>query len=401
MITVKEASRIILENTADFGTERIPIDKAIGRILAEDLCAERDFPPFHRVMMDGIAIRHADFSQRNTRTFQVKGLQSAGMIPKKIDDPDACLEVMTGAVLPDGTDSVIRYEDIELDDGSAKVNINQLQPWQNIHKQGMDRKAGEVIVKSGRILASPEIAIAATIGKAQLRVKRTPKTIIFSTGDELVEINQSPLPHQIRRSNNHAIRALLSPIGVETEDIHVIDDKQQIRRHLLFALENYDFVVMSGGVSKGKLDHVPEVLESLNVTPLFHRVKQRPGKPFWFGVHEATGKVVFALPGNPVSSTVCTLRYILPWLRASLGLPMSPPMYALLSRDVNFKKPLQYFLPVKLSYWDDGRVIATPVMGNGSGDLAGLVDTDGFLELPADQNEFHKEHAFPFIPYRS
>ena len=203
-------------------------------------------------------------------------------------------------------------------------------------------------------------------------------------GDELVPLEAHPLPHQIRMSNSLQVAALLRSQGIAADRRHWPDDAALIAAELPALLETYELVILSGGVSAGKFDYLPAALEQAGVHKLFHKVQQRPGKPFWFGIHPG-GARVFALPGNPVSTFMCTLRYVIPWLQASLGQP-GHAQYAILDNDLPFKPDLAYFPPVKLSYQPDGRCIASPVPGHGSGDLANLTDAEAFMELPCGKN---------------
>lgn len=398
MISVQEAIKIIHDRVKDFGTEQVPLDKAIGRVLQEDLYADRDFPPYHRVTMDGIAIPFQAFD-RGARQFPVQGVAAAGSPKDRLADPSSCFEVMTGSILPAGTDTVIRYEDIQLDNGVAKLQINNIKKGQNIHYQGEDRPQGSLVVKKGRRLSPAEIGVAATVGKASLKVSRPPKAIIISTGDELVEIHEQPLPHQIRRSNVHRLKATLSALGLPTDTFHLKDDMDEILQKLKGFLQQYEVLILSGGVSKGKFDFLPEALDRLGVKKLFHKIKQRPGKPFWFG-EAPNGALVFALPGNPVSSFLCTHRYFIPWLEKSAGLPAPEMPSAVLQKDFKFAKDLTYFLQVSIAYDKKGQLLARPVEGHGSGDLANLVDADAFMELPREKNEFHAGEAYPIFFYR-
>lgn len=399
MITIEEATDIVLAHQRDFGTEEIPLAEAAGRVLAETIRADRDFPPFDRVTMDGISIAYAAFAKKGIRTFPIQDTQAAGSPQLALDNPGHCMEVMTGAVLPQGTDTVIRYEDLEIKDGSATVNLDELKEGQNVHRQGEDRHEGEVIIEPGILLSAAEIGVAATVGKSKLTVRRIPRAVIISTGDELVEVDETPQPHQIRSSNAHTIRTTLEKWGMPADLLHLVDDPEHIKKELQRCLQEYDAILMSGGVSKGKFDYVPEALAALGVEKLFHRVKQRPGKPFWFG-HWQEKCTIFALPGNPVSSFMCTNRYVGPWLRASLGLEPLDYDYAALDTDFHFRPDLTYFLQVKLEYARNGLRRAIPVEGHGSGDLANLVDADGFLELPRGRDQFNAGELFPLIIYR-
>lgn len=398
MITVEEAQNIIAETIYDFGIEEIPFGQAVGRVLREDLFADRDLPPYHRVTMDGIAIQYQSFEKGN-RNFKIEGIAPAGAAQMTLQNGDNCLEVMTGSILPNNTDTVIRYEDLDIKNGIVNVLLGNLKNKQNVHRKGEDRLQNSKIVSAGKIISPAEIGVAATVGKSLLKVTRLPKTIIISTGDELVEIDEKPLAHQIRKSNVHRLKATLKHHGIAADTAHLNDDMDEILKELKIILEKYEIVLMSGGVSKGKFDFLPEALNSLGVQQLFHKVKQRPGKPFWFG-KAPTGAIVFALPGNPVSSFMCTQIHFVPWLKRCLQLPQSIYPTAILQRDTNFKPDLVYYLQVKISYNENGQILAMPVDGNGSGDLANLVDADAFLRLPRGKNLFERGECFPIIFYR-
>ncbi len=398
MITVQEAIDIITGKVRDFGTETVHLDEAIGRVLREDLYADRDFPPYHRVTMDGIAIQYQAYEKGN-RYFPIEDVAAAGAAQKVLRQPNACFEVMTGSILPEDTDTVIRYEDLQLENGHATIAVDTVRKGQNVHYRGEDRQQGSLVVKRGRRLSPAEIGVAATVGKPLLQVSRLPKAIIISTGDELVEVGEQPLPHQIRRSNVHRLKATLSNMGLPTETHHLKDDMEEILKHLARFLEEYEVLIPSGGVSKGKFDFLPEALQKLGVKKLFHKIKQRPGKPFWFG-EAPSGTLVFALPGNPISSFMCTHRYFIPWLEQCIGLHTWAQPSAILQEDFRFKPDLTYFLQVKVGYDVMGKILAYPVEGHGSGDLANLVDADAFLQLPRGRDLFQAGEAFPLFFYR-
>lgn len=385
MLSVNEAEQIILAHCHDYGTERLPFLATRDRVLAESMVADRDFPPYDRITMDGIALRYADFEARQRR-FRVALTQAAGDVPPEHLAPDDCLEVMTGAALSTAADTVVPYEHLRLADGFAEVLDHPVVAGQNVHRRARDRRAGDVLVPAGRVLRSPEISVAAAVGATHLTVKKLPRVAVVSSGDELVDVAQTPETYQVRRSNSYAIASALQRFGVEADLLHVPDNLEVTRREVSRCLELYDVLLLSGGVSMGKFDFVPQALDDSGVVRHFHKVRQRPGKPFWFGTFGERG-VVFAFPGNPVSTFACLQRYFVPWLETSLGIS-NPPEYARLSREVVFEPPLQHFLQVKLHHDEQARLTATPASGNGSGDFANLLDTDAFLELPAERSVF-------------
>lgn len=397
MISVDEATQIIDQTIKDFGIEHIALDDAVGRILREDLYADRDFPPYDRVTMDGIAIQSASFAV--DKPFLIAGVAAAGAPKMELQDPNHCLEVMTGAILPANTDAVIRYEDVLIENGKATIQVDKVTHGQNVHRKGFDRSEGSLVVKEGRQISPAEIGVAATIGKAQIAVSKLPKTIIISTGDELVEVDKTPLPYQIRRSNVHRLLATMKAYNIDADTEHLVDDLDAVTNRLREILQEYEVIILSGGVSKGKFDYLPQALESLGVEKLFHKIKQRPGKPFWFGKSKE-GRLIFALPGNPVSSFMCTQIYVVDWLRQSIGLPKLRRAYGVLQKAVHFKPDLTYFAQVKISYSEEGKIVALPVEGHGSGDLANLVDADAFIRIPRGQDMFEAGTVYPLYFYR-
>ncbi len=394
--TVKEALNTVLNNSEDFGIEEVAFINSIGRVLKEDIVADRDFPPFNRVSMDGIAFSSKAFN-KGQREFKIEGIQAAGSPQLSLQNNQNCIESMTGAVLPIGADVVIQYEQIVIENGVAKVNLDAVKNFQNVHKKGLDRVQGDVLIKKNTQISPAEIGVFATVGKSRVKVAKQPKVMIVSTGNELVEVDKIPAEHQIRRSNVYTLVSLLECLNIKAETAHILDDKQSLQTKIEEFLNNYDVLLFSGAVSKGKFDFIPEVLDNLGVEKLFHKVKQRPGKPFWFGKKE--NKTIFAFPGNPVSTFVSCLKYFNPWYQKSVGLNFEIRQEAMLAEDFYFKPNMTYFLQVKI-HQENGELYATPFTGKGSGDLANLVDSDAFLELPDDKSNFTKGDVFPLITYR-
>lgn len=396
-ITVEEAERIVLSHTKDFGVEEMSFDQSLGRVLAEGLFADRDLPPFNRPTVDGVAIKFDAF-QNGIRCFKIKATQAAGVNPVAINNENECVEIMTGAVLHETVDTVIRYEDIEINEGLATINISSIKKGQNIHPRGKDKMQGDKINDSGRIIDPALIGLATSVGKTKLLVKKIPQAVIITTGDEMVNADFIPTPYQLRRSNDHTIKAALQQYTIQADTQHLNDNYSLIKNKLNRCLQQYDVILMSGGVSMGKFDYVPKALEDLSVEKLFHKVKQRPGKPFWFGKHE-NDALVFAFPGNPVSAFMCLHRYFFPWLETSLGIHSPQFEYAVLNKDVTFNVALQYFMQVRLSVNDKGQVLGTPVEGHGSGDLVNLLYADAFMELPLERNEFKRGEVYRIWKY--
>ncbi len=400
MIEVSEATKIINDSVLNLSKIKVPLEKALGRVLRQEVFADTDFPPFDRVMMDGIAIKYEDFAT-GIKTYNISGIQAAGSSKMTLKSSGFCIEIMTGAVAPENADVVIRYEDVVVNQekGIATIRVNDIKKYNNIHKRGTDKKAGDLLISAGSLIGSPEIAVAASVGLTELSVTKNPSIAIVSTGNELVDIHEVPEFHQIRRSNVYAISAELKQLGIKSEIYHFKDDESKLTTELETLLKTHDIMILSGGVSKGKFDFVPGVLERLGVKKMFHRISQKPGKPFWFGVKEEEN-IVFAFPGNPVSTFLCYHKYFAPWIKMALGLQPSNVRKAILADDINIKTSLTYFLQVSTSMSDDGRIMAMPNVGRGSGDHANLLTSDAFLELPGEKSEYKKGEVYNLISFR-
>ncbi len=410
MISAKEALKTVLNSAQDFGVEEIPFLKSVGSILKEEIFADRDFPPFNRVSMDGIVIDYTSF-KNGQRAFKIEGIQAAGSEQITLLNVENCIEVMTGAVLPNNANTVIRYEDVKIDNGFATITIDTINKGQNIHTRGRDSKSGALLIQKNTIISAAEIGVLATVGNSVVKVVKQPKVMIVSTGDELVGVAETPLAHQIRRSNVFTLVSLLKRLHIPSETDHITDDKPILKSKIATYLKEYDVLLFSGAVSKGKYDFLPEVFEELGLEKRFHKVAQRPGKPFWFGYSAASiisnkggnvnrdkKTIVFGFPGNPISTFVNCLAYFYPWYYKSVGLEVAEET-AILAEDINFKPNLAYFLQVKLVS-ENGLLMAYPITGNGSGDLASLVKADAFIQVPSDKIEFKKGEVYPIIKYR-
>ncbi|MGC1516216.1 MAG: molybdopterin molybdotransferase MoeA [Maribacter sp.] len=396
MITFQEAYQKVMHHPLNLGMQEVPLLKSVHRILAEDIHADRDFPPFDRATKDGIAIQFSDVVGTKHQ-FVIEGDAAAGMPQQRLQDAKNCLEVMTGAVVPEHTDTVIMYEHIHIENGKATLN-EKVTKGQNIHVQGSDEKKGAKILGKGVRITPAEIGVMASVGKHTVRVLGLPKVCAIATGNELVDVDTLPEPHQIRKSNGITLEAALSTLAIEATSLHVMDDKASIKKELEKALLNNDVLLLSGGVSKGKFDYLPEVMEILGVKRIFHRVAQRPGKPFWFGVHEASKTVIFSFPGNPVSTFANYHLYFLPWLHTSWGIPVTQRC-AKLSVDFQIDSPLTRFMQVKTT-WKEGTLWATPVTENGSGDLTSLAQADGFILLEPRDAVYTVGEVVPYIKTR-
>jgi len=395
LITPRLAEEAIHSRLTCLPIESLPLAQCVGGTLRENIYAERDHPPFDRVCMDGIALDSAVL-KRGQRRFRILATQAAGAPQLNLESGDEAIEVMTGAVLPGGADCVIPVEQLSVADGFASLlDTAAAAPFQNIHRRGTDSRQGALLLEAGTLLRAPEIAVAASAGMARVRVSSQPAVMVMSTGDELIEPGDPIADFQVRRSNAYAVAATLRKNGLaRVGDDHVPDDEVRLRERLSLHLTTHEVLVLSGGVSLGKFDFVPRVLAQLGVQEVFHNIAQRPGKPMWFGIGPQ-GQAVFGLPGNPVSTLVCLIRYVIPAIAEAMGTKHRPPERLALASPVSFQAPLAYFLPITIEHDDWGRPWAAPKPPNGSGDFLSLAGTDGFIELPPGPNTFAKGFVAP------
>jgi molybdopterin molybdotransferase len=387
VLTTAEALAKVLASMPELPAESIDVVSATGRVLRQPVAAERDQPPFDRVMMDGIAIALADFRAGAT-SFPIQRTQLAGEPATKLE-PGKAIEIMTGASLPDGADCVVPVERIDVADGVATLEDGyDIEERQFIHPRGSDHRAGALLLTPGKRIAPADVAVIASAGLTSVEVSAAPRVAIVSTGNELVPAGQPIEAHQVRLSNGPAIAAMLASHGIGgSQHDHIIDERDVLRERLAAHLGASDALILSGGVSMGKADFVPDVLAELGVEVVFHKVSQRPGKPMWFGV-APDGTPVFALPGNPVSALVCCRQYVIPALARAALAAAPQPEFASLAGDVTFKPELTCFQPVRLVSNAAGQVLAMPVKTNTSGDFTALSGTDGYVELAAERSRF-------------
>jgi len=395
MISAQDALNIILEQCEIAEIEEVELASSIGRILAEPIYADRPMPPFHRVTMDGIAIKTSSY--QGGKIFPIENIAPAGKPKLSLNQEDHCIEVMTGAPLPENTDCVIRYEDLIKHEEGYEINLDEIEYWKNIHTSGSDHQKDEIILEIGHHIKAIDINVLATVGKSKVKVYQLPKVALVSSGDELVECDQTPESHQIRRSNIHMLHARCTQLGIKADNYHILDDKEEVVNTLKDYLKEYKVVMIVGGVSMGKFDFIPESLKKLGVERAFYKVAQRPGKPFWYGKKDDT--YVFAYPGNPVSSLACFHKYFIPWLDKFTNRSAKTQFNVILDEDVIFKPDLTYYAQANLIMKSDGRLCARISHGNGSGDLIHPSKMDGFVELPTGKTEFKEGEVYPFMPF--
>ena len=381
-LTVAVAQRCILETMKTLGTESVPLQQALGRVLAEDIRANRDQPPYDVSAMDGYALRSADVANAPAVLAIIEDIK-AGDMPQKTVGAGQCARIMTGAPLPPGADAVIRVEDTAAI-GEAQVRIQvAVKPRNDIRDRGENMKQGEVVLAAGTTIAPGVIGMLAMVKQKAVPVYRLPRVAILSTGDELEGLDDPFDANKIPDANSYALMAQVQTLGIQPDLLGIARDEPEHLRTMLQRGLQYDVLLVSGGTSVGVHDYVRPTLEALGVQMKFWRVAMKPGHPMAFGVAPLTW--VFGLPGNPVSSMVCFEEFVGPALRCSMGHAklFRRTLTARLARDVKHKHSRTEFVRVMLHKENDA-LVATPTGDQGSGILRSMAMAEGLMVVPAD-----------------
>ncbi|PWL38925.1 molybdopterin molybdenumtransferase MoeA [Flagellimonas aquimarina] len=396
MISFKTALHKVLDNIQDYGNEYVDLMQSNNRILAETILADRDFPPFDRATKDGIAICFNGILSPD-QTFKATGIAQAGSPQEVLEKNTECIEVMTGAMVPEHADTVVMYEHINAEHGTFSL-LKPVTKGQNIHYKGSDVAISDVLLKPGIQITAAEIGVLASVGKSEVLVKKLPKIAVIATGNELVGVEEKPLPYQIRKSNSFTLKGLLIKESISADLYHLADNPDVLKKKLEVLITDYDVLLLSGGVSKGKFDFLPETFNTLGVEKIFHKVLQRPGKPFWFGKLKSKSTTIFSFPGNPVSTFVNYHVYFKPWLNKTLGIATTE-FAVFLNEPIHNKTELTLFIGVIISKIN-GEMFAKMLKTTGSGDLIGLSKVDGFIQLSPKEELDEGKKLVPFIPTR-
>jgi molybdopterin molybdotransferase len=352
--------------------------RALGRILAENIPADRNYPPFNRATRDGFAVRAADAVEPGSKLRLIGESRAGGPFDGTVE-PGTCVHIMTGAAMPRGANTIVMVEHARMDGGNVVVEKPAVA---NAHfvLEGQETRVGESVLTKGKRLSYGELAMAAQVGRSRLLVAKKPRTAILSTGDEVIPVEQPPKKFQIRNSNSVSLAAQVSLVGGEPLMLgNVPDDLGKLKARIEEALDA-DIVVLTGGVSVGKYDHVEQVLSELGAEFYFDAVALRPGKPTVFGF--CKGKPVFGLPGNPVSTMVTFELFVVPAIELLSGFSPHPLTLfkAKLSHPVNEKPPLAHFLPARVS-WPGGEPAVEVIHWESSGDIGSVVRGNCFLAV--------------------
>ncbi len=390
MLTYKEAQKLIASLAKSFGQETLVLDEANNRVLSEPVLADRDYPPFNRATMDGYAINFKDWEQ-GIRNYAVKEVVFAGQRYQQEIKTGECYKIMTGASVPPNVNVVIQREKAVEENGQVSFQIENLKPDQNIAKKGEDIQADTCIIDQYTTCSTAVIALLASVGKAEVAVEKLPKVALFTTGDEVVEPDQPVSDIQIRNSNQYLLKSLLKEWQIKPSVYkHIPDDKEALKQEIGAALKS-DIIILCGGVSAGDADYVPEILESLGVKKLFHKVKIKPGKPIWCG-ELPSGGLVFALPGNPFSCHVTFKLFIEHYLKACFGLKEKDWPILLLSTQKPKKIEFDEFFPATANQ------TLTPILFNSSGDIKAALTANAIAIHPAEKGDLQAGDPIAFLP---
>src|SRR5258707_1930010 len=384
MIPISEAISIVLEHSPKLKVESVALGDALGRVLAEDIIADTDLPPFDRAQMDGYAVRAADVSQTPAR-LRIVGESAAGAVWHHEMKAGEAVRIMTGAPVPLGADAVQPVELTREVDGNAIVEIlTPVEVGRSIVNRAAEIKAGETVSRAGEDINAAMIATLASFGYANVKVGRRPRVAIMPTGSELVDVDKHPALDQIRDSNNYTLAAYGKLAGATVERLPLaVDDAGELKRQIAAAAERSDVLITSGGVSMGVYDFTKAALKELGAQIFFERVSLRPGKPTVFGRLGDT--LVFGLPGNPVSVAVTFNLFARAALRAMQGAkePALKEETAVLARDLKGSIDRESYLPAVLRTDEKGTLLAEPLKWGGSSDFVAFARATALINVPA------------------
>lgn len=411
MLSVADALEAVLGESHALPAMPAPLGSALGLALAEAITSEVDSPPFDKSAMDGFAVRAADLARPGAKLRQVGVLTAGETFPGKVG-PGEAVRIMTGAPLPRGTDTVVRIEDTSEDGpGVVIIEVGASQAGRHVIPRGAMLSQGEVVLPAGRLLRPQELALLAELGRAEVRVHRRPRAAVLATGDELVAPGMPLAPGQICNSNETLLVAQLRNWGCEAEGLGIARDREEDLRERIEAGLAYDLLLLTGGVSMGIHDLVPKVLAELGARQRFHKVALKPGKPVWFGTCERppgeTGgpedvrrTLIFALPGNPVSSMVCSELFVRPAVRRLSGRrsPAVVTVPARLTREHRFAEDRPTYFPAWLEWHLEGAVV-TPTEWKGSADLRSTVEANSLIGFPAGDRVYPAGAVVEVVPF--
>ena len=400
MLSVAEAIAAVLAEVHPFSSSPVSLNDAFGLTLAEDITSDVDSPPFDKSLMDGYAVRSVDVAAAGTSLRVIEEV-TAGRVASRALGPGEATRIMTGAPIPEEADAVIAVELTQFDEATETVTITDgaISPGINVMLQGTSMKQGERVLQTGRILQPQDLAVAAELGRPEIHIRRRPRVAVLATGDELVPIDQIPKAGHIRNSNESMLVAQVQRAGGQPIPLGIAPDEETVLRARIESGLSADVLLLSGGVSAGKLDLVPAQLEALGVRCVFHKINLKPGKPVWFGVFDRAGStaenstsgrcLVFALPGNPVSSMVCFELLARSAMRCLVGIEPAEPrtIRARLAEDHIARGSRPTYYPARLQ-WEESGAVVRPATWHGSADLRSTIEANAMALFPAESRTF-------------
>lgn len=396
LLSVATALALVRRHTQPLPSRRVPLLECMDRILAEDIAADADSPPFTKALMDGYAVRSADLPGGQGSLAVIEEIAAGGQ-PRRTVEAGQASRIMTGAMVPPGADAVVPFEQTEDLGSQVRILAKSLRPGANIMPRGQEMHAGEILFRSGRVLTPQDLGLLATVGCAHPLVHPQPRVAILSTGDEIVSWESQPGPGQIRNSNGPMLFAQVLRAGGRPHFLGIApDDPEQLKALVKQGLQ-FDVMILSGGVSAGKRDHVPEVLAELGITAHFHKVALKPGKPLLFG----TQPVVFGLPGNPVSGFVCFELFVRPALAILAGRAAESSVHqARLLEPCSTRGDRPTYHPGWLDRDETGPTVRL-VRWLGSADLRGLGGANALVVLPAGEHRLEAGTTIEVVPLQT
>lgn len=392
MLSVEEAVACVLAESRPLTPASCSLDQSLGLLLAEDVASDIDSPPFDKALMDGYAIVSGDLASGEA-TLDVIEEIAAGATPMQSLAPGKAARIMTGAPIPTGADAVVMIErSTPVEHGRVRLIDKPARAGQNILPRAASMRRGEMVLKKGAALRPMEIGLLAEVGRASVLVQRAPRCAIVSTGNELVPVDQTPSAAQIRNSNSAMLHAQCQRRDAIPTTLGIaLDNDSSLREYFSRGLE-FDVLLISGGVSAGKFDLAPQVLESLGAVNCFRQVSLKPGKPLWFGYFEHTDRrtLVFGLPGNPVSSLVCFELFVAPAIAVLRGRPAAPrkTLSARLTTQWTHRGDRPTYHPASIEMNEEGQASATPLHWKGSADLRTLANADCLICFPSGEQAY-------------
>ena len=400
MIEFVDALKLVLEHSSRLPVERVPVENCIGRVLADDLVSSIEMPPMNKSAMDGYALKAADVTNTPAKLKCVGIVQAGHSFSGEIKGGE-CVKIMTGAPLCKGADCVIMVEDTHIDGNVVTIHEGVL-PGKNVCLQGEDIKSGDVVLKQGVRISSSHVPVIAAIGMAKVNVYKLPSVAIVSTGTEIIPVGNPLGDYQIYNSNGPMFVSMINDGGYDCNYLGAVEDSQDALISVFKEGLKSDIFLISGGVSMGDFDFVPSVLNKLGVKKIFHKVRMKPGKPFFFGKKDET--LVFGLPGNPISGYLGFQLFVLSSIKKMMGVEewQCSPVIMRGVLDADFTQTAgdrKNFVLIKINKKDSQyRIVASN--GNGSADIKTLAACDGVMMIEHSIPELKKGTEVEFISWK-